>query len=111
VTGAASHFPVNGARDCAPSGNRTGARLIRTSVFTVAGAGLLAACAASPTPLAAPRDEPLRVTNGDAAFANFEGAAARKLAEATCTSRGQRLQSSIYDRYEAGAWVFVEGCA
>jgi hypothetical protein len=53
---------------------------------------------------------PLRITNGDAGFANFEGAAARELAEATCSDRGQRLQSSIYDRYEAGAWVFVEGC-
>jgi hypothetical protein len=85
--------------------------MIRTGVISVAGAGLLAACVAAPTTPAAARGEPLRVTNGDAAFANFDGAAARKLAEATCTSRGQRLQSSIYDRYEAGAWVFVEGCA
>lgn len=84
--------------------------MIRSGVFGVAGAGLLAACTASPT--TPPRAErvPLRVTNGDAAFANFEGAAARNLGEATCAARGQRLQSSIYDRYEAGAWVFVEGC-
>ena len=85
--------------------------MIRAGVLGMAGAGLLAAC--SPSPVAPPvtQGEPLRVTNGDAAFANDEGAAARKLAEASCVSRGQRLQSSIYDRYEAGAWVFVEGCA
>jgi hypothetical protein len=85
--------------------------MIRPGVLGVAGAGLLAACTASPA--TSPRVErmPLRVTNGDAAFANDEGAAARKQAEATCAARGQRLQSSIYDRYEAGAWVFVEGCA
>ena len=77
------------------------------------GAGLLGACAASPaaSPLIGRTAEPVRVTNGTEPFANFEGAAARKMAETTCQNRGQRLQSSIYDRYEAGAWVFVEGCA
>ncbi len=88
-----------------------GARMIRSGVIGVAGAGLLAACAASPAAPPAADRRPLAVMNGDAAFANFEGAAARRLAEAACAARGQRLQSSIYDRYDAGAWVFVEGCA
>jgi hypothetical protein len=84
--------------------------MIRAGVFGVAGAGLLAACTASPGAPPLSRAEPLRITNGTVPFANFEGATARKLADATCVARGQRLQSSIYDRYEAGAWVFVEGC-
>ncbi len=54
---------------------------------------------------------PLRVTNNGTAFAMDEGAAARRVAEATCAARGQRLRPSIYDRFEAGAWVYVEGCA
>jgi hypothetical protein len=84
--------------------------MIRVGIFGLACSGLLAACTAAPrTPDARP--QPLRVTNGDAPFANDQGAEARNLAEATCESRGQRLQSSIYDRYDAGAWVFVEGCA
>ncbi len=54
---------------------------------------------------------PLRVTNNGAPFANDEGAAARKTAEATCRGRGQRLRSGIYDRFEAGTWVYPGGCA
>jgi hypothetical protein len=54
---------------------------------------------------------PLRVTNNGAAFANFEGAAARRMAEAECAALGRSLRPSIYDRYEAGAWVYLEGCA
>jgi hypothetical protein len=42
-------------------------------------------------------------------YAFHEGAAARREADARCGARGVR--SSIYDRYENGAWVFVEGCA
>jgi hypothetical protein len=53
----------------------------------------------------------LRVTNNGAPFANHEGAAARKLAEAECAGQGRTLRPSIYDRYDAGAWVYVEGCA
>ena len=53
----------------------------------------------------------LRVTNAGQPFANFEGAAARKMAEGKCEGMGKRLVPSIYDRYEAGAWVYVEGCA
>lgn len=82
-------------------------------IGSLIGAGLVGACAAAPPGSAGGRAaaEPLRVTNGAAPFANFEGVAARKMAEGQCGERGQRLQSSIYDRYEAGAWVFVEGCA
>ena len=43
------------------------------------------------------------------AYAMWDGALARKDADALCGGRGVR--SSIYDRYEGGAWVFVEGCA
>jgi hypothetical protein len=87
--------------------------MMRSGVLGLLGAGLLGACAQGPSGSTVPVQvaEPLRVTNGTRPFANFEGAAARKLAETTCKSRGQRLHSSIYDRYEAGAWVFVEGCA
>ncbi|NJM83059.1 MAG: hypothetical protein HC844_11690 [Tabrizicola sp.] len=53
----------------------------------------------------------LMVTNGDRPFAMWEGAPARTRAEAECASRGQRLRTSIYDRFEAGAWVYPEGCA
>lgn len=89
------------------------ARALLRLVGGVVGASLLGSCAdpqsGSPELLGA--GQPLRVSNGSQPFGNFEGAAARKLAETTCDSRGQRLQTSIYDRYEAGAWVFVEGCA
>ena len=54
---------------------------------------------------------PLRVTNNGVAFQNFEGAAARRIAEATCAGQGRSLRSGIYDRFEGGAWIFVEGCA
>jgi hypothetical protein len=68
----------------------------------------LAGCAAPPAPTAS-RNEPLRVANGDAPFANFDGAAARKRADVVCGTSGVR--TSIYDRYESGAWVYPEGCA
>lgn len=54
---------------------------------------------------------PLRVTNNGAPFANYEGAAARQVAEAECAARGATLRPSIYDRYDAGAWVYPGGCA
>jgi len=55
--------------------------------------------------------EPLRVTNAGQPFRMYEGAAARRVADATCASQGRRLRPSIYDRFEAGAWVYPEGCA
>jgi len=54
---------------------------------------------------------PLTVARQGAPYANWEGAAARKQAEAECAARGQTLRPSIYDRYQAGAWVYPEGCA
>lgn len=74
----------------------------------------LAACvAASPggAPVASTSAaEPVRVMQADGTpYAFHEGAAARREADARCGARGVR--SSIYDRYENGAWVFVEGCA
>jgi hypothetical protein len=68
----------------------------------------MAGCAAPLAPQGS-RNEPLRVMNGDLRFAHFEGAAARKRADALCGPRGVR--TSIYDRFEGGAWVFPEGCA
>lgn len=53
---------------------------------------------------------PLRVTNAGLPFGMSDGALARKTAEAECRSRGRSLRSSIYDRFESGNWVFVEGC-
>lgn len=54
---------------------------------------------------------PLTVVRQGAPYANWEGAAARKQAEMECAARGQSLRPSIYDRYQGGAWVYVEGCA
>ena len=54
---------------------------------------------------------PLVVTRADAPYANWEGAAARKQAEAVCAAQGRTLRPSIYDRFQAGAWVYAEGCA
>ncbi len=84
--------------------------MIRSGVVNLVGMGLLGACTASPSGTPSVAQVALRVTNGDSAFAQSDGAAARKRAAAQCAARGQQLQTSIYDRYEAGAWVFVEGC-
>lgn len=67
------------------------------------------ACAQTAPNAAAPAA--LRVTNNGQPFAMWDGAPARRVAEADCAARGQSLRTSIYDRFEAGAWVFVEGCA
>jgi hypothetical protein len=55
--------------------------------------------------------EPVRVTNGGQPFAAWEGAAARKAADAQCGPRGVRV--SIYDRFDraTGEWVYPGGCA
>ena len=53
----------------------------------------------------------LTVTREGMPYANWEGAAARKQADAECAALGRTLRPSIYDRYQAGAWVYVEGCA
>ncbi|WP_435258722.1 hypothetical protein ACSBLW_02800 [Thioclava sp. FR2] len=54
---------------------------------------------------------PLRVSNNGSPFGADQGIAARKLGEAECAAEGRVLRTSIYDRFESGEWVFVEGCA
>ncbi len=68
------------------------------------------ACVAT-APAVSPAREPLRVTNAGQPFQMWEGAAARKAADALCGPRGVR--SSIYDRFDraTGEWVYPEGCA
>ncbi|PZQ99257.1 MAG: hypothetical protein DI533_00705 [Cereibacter sphaeroides] len=72
------------------------------------GAAVLSGC--SPATVShAPGAREVRVT-GEAGSLGFDqGAQAKKIANAQCGPRGVR--SSINDRYEAGTWVFVEGCA
>jgi hypothetical protein len=55
--------------------------------------------------------EPVRVTNNGQPFAMWEGALARKAADAACGGRGVKV--SIYDRFDraTGEWVYPEGCA
>ena len=70
-----------------------------------------AACVPSgPAALAGPGG-PVRVSNGGQPFQMWEGAAARKVADAQCGPKGVR--SSIYDRYDraTGEWVYPGGCA
>ena len=75
-------------------------------------AAVLSLTLASACVQAAPKAaSPLRVTNGAQPFAYDDGVPARKLAEAECGRQGLRLRPSIYDRFDAGAWVFVGGCA
>jgi hypothetical protein len=54
--------------------------------------------------------DPVRVTNNGQPFQMWEGAAARKAADAAC---GGQVRTSIYDRFDraTGEWVFPEGCA
>jgi hypothetical protein len=68
-----------------------------------------AACVAT-APSVPPAREPVRVTNGGQPFAMWDGALARKAADAAC---GGKVNVSIYDRYDraTGAWVYPEGCA
>lgn len=66
----------------------------------------LAGCAA-PQMAPIPDRAPLQVGG---AYGYADGAAARREAEALCAAGGQRLQTSIRDRFAAGTWEFVEGC-
>ena len=79
---------------------RVAAALSLTLALTLASACVQAA----PKPAA-----PVRVTNGGQPFGMSDGAAARKAADAECGPRGVR--TSIYDRFDAGAWVYPGGCA
>lgn len=75
---------------------------LRPGLLAVLGLSL-AACAA-PGTAPAPRGE-VRVPG--LGFA--DGAAARRQADALCGPRGVR--ASVYDRFDAGTWVYPEGCA
>ncbi|OYU16832.1 MAG: hypothetical protein CFE34_18885 [Rhodobacteraceae bacterium PARR1] len=72
----------------------------------------LAACA-SPVPQATGpvMAAPLRVTNNGVPFSMDQGARAKRVAMDTCAAAGRVLRPSIYDRFDGGEWVFVEGCA
>ena len=54
--------------------------------------------------------EPVRVTINGQPFQMWEGALARKAADAAC---GGKVNVSIYDRFDraTGEWVYPEGCA
>jgi hypothetical protein len=69
-----------------------------------------AACVAT-APKAPVASDPVRVTNGGQPFQMWEGALARRAADAQCGARGVKV--SIYDRFDraSGAWVYPEGCA
>lgn len=71
---------------------------------------LLASGCAQPGAPAARADAPVRVTNSGLPFAMWEGALARKAADAAC---GGKVNVSIYDRFDraTGEWVYPEGCA
>jgi hypothetical protein len=68
------------------------------------------ACVASDQGRAPAREE-LRVTGKGQPYQMWDGAAARRAADAECGPGGVR--SSIYDRYDraTGAWVYPGGCA
>lgn len=72
----------------------------------------LAACA-SPAPRATGpvMVGPLRVTDNGMPFTMDQGARAKRMAMDSCAAQGRSLRPSIYDRFDGGAWVFVEGCA
>jgi predicted lipoprotein with Yx(FWY)xxD motif len=54
---------------------------------------------------------PLTVARPGTPYTYSDGAAARRHAEAECAARGLTLRPSIRDRFQGGAWVYVEGCA
>jgi hypothetical protein len=68
-----------------------------------------AACVATAPSVPVERG-PMRVTNGGQPFQMWEGALARKAADAAC---GGKVRVSIYDRFDraTGEWVYPEGCA
>ena len=68
-----------------------------------------AACVGTAATVPASR-EPVRVSNGGQPFAMWDGASARKAADAAC---GGAVRVSIYDRFDraTGEWVYPEGCA
>lgn len=69
----------------------------------------LVACGTTASTVPAVR-EPVRVTKNGQPFQKWEGALARKAADAAC---GGAVNVSIYDRFDraTGEWVYPEGCA
>ena len=69
-----------------------------------------AACVRTEPQPARPATGPLRVLNGGMPFQMWQGAEARKAADAVC---GGKVRTSIYDRFDpaTGEWVYPEGCA
>jgi hypothetical protein len=68
-----------------------------------------AACVGTAATAPASR-EPVRVSNNGQPFQMWEGALARKAADAQCDGR---VRVSIYDRFDraTGEWVYPGGCA
>jgi hypothetical protein len=77
--------------------------LLRPGLLAVLGLSL-AACAAAGGAGRVPGQE-VRVTG----LGYADGAAARRQADAQCGARGVR--TSVYDRFDAGTWIYPEGCA
>ena len=69
------------------------------------------ACTPSSPSVQQAASAPVRVTDAGQPFAMWDGAAARKVADAECGPRGVTV--SIYDRFDraTGEWVYPEGCA
>lgn len=53
----------------------------------------------------------LTISRDDAAFGNFEGLEAKRVAEQFCASRGGRLHSASLGHFVGGTWLFRGGCA
>ncbi len=68
-----------------------------------------AACTPSSPAVQQGASGPLRVGNAGQPFAMWDGALARKAADAAC---GGKVRVSIYDRFDraTGEWVYPEGC-
>jgi hypothetical protein len=68
----------------------------------------LTACVGTAPSVPASR-EPMRVSNNSQPFQMWDGALARKAADAAC---GGKVKVSIYDRFDraTGEWVYPEGC-
>ena len=74
--------------------------------LTLAQAACVAKAPAAPAVL-----DSVRVTNNDQPFQMWDGAAARRVADAKCGPMG--VKASIYDRFNraTGEWVYPGGCA
>ena len=85
--------------------------LTRTMAHVVSFGSVLGLSACVGTAPSAPAArEPVRVTNNGQPFQMWDGALARKAADAAC---GGKVRVSIYDRFDraTGEWVYPEGCA